>query len=142
MEMAMLWIIVGIVVILLDVITSSFLFVWFAVGAFAAFLASLLGASVGVQIIIFLAVSIATISIGYPWARKKFKSSITRTPLMEENYIGMVLKAEEDIEIRGKAKLGGVYWAVINKGETIKRGESFKIVKFEGNKLIIEKEEE
>ena len=142
MEMAMLWIVVGIVVILLDVITSSFLFVWFAVGAFAAFLASLLGASVGVQIIIFLAVSIATISIGYPWARKKFKSSITRTPLMEENYIGMVLKAEEDIESRGKAKLGGVYWAVINKGETIKTGESFKIVKFEGNKLIIEKEEE
>lgn len=142
MEMAIAWIIVGVVVIILDVITSSFLFVWFSVGAFAALIASLLGASLGMQIIIFLAVSIATISIGYPWARKKFKSSVTRLPLMEENYIGRILKAEEDIEDRGKAKLGGVYWAVINKGSTIKKGENFKIVKFEGNKLLIEKEEE
>ncbi|MGL5086359.1 MAG: NfeD family protein [Clostridium sp.] len=142
MEMAIIWIIVGIVVIVLDVITSSFLFVWFSIGAFAALIASLLGASLGMQIIIFLAVSIATVAIGYPWARKKFKSSVTRLPLMEEKYIGMILKAEDDIEDRGKAKLGGVYWAVINKGETIKKGESFKIVQFEGNKLLIEKEEE
>lgn len=141
METAILWIIIGIVVIILDVITSSFLFVWFSVGALAAMIASLMGASFGIQIIIFLVVSIITISIGYPWARKKFKSTITRTPLMEEEYIGKVLKAEEDIEEIGKAKLGGVYWRVINKGKAIKKGESFKIIEFEGNKLRIEKEE-
>lgn len=134
------WIILGIVVFVLDIATSSFLFIWFSIGAVAAMIASLMGASVGAQVIIFLAVSIVTISIGYPWARKKFKSSVAHTPLMEENYIGKVLKAEDDIEERGKAKLSGVYWAVINKGETIKKGESFKIVRFEGNKLIIEKE--
>lgn len=142
MTATIFWIILGIVVFVLDIATSSFLFIWFSVGALAAMVASLLGASIGVQIIIFLAVSIVTISIGYPWARKKFKSSVTHTPLMEETYIGKILKAEDDIEERGKAKLGGVYWAVINKGETIKKGESFKVVRFEGNKLIIEKEEE
>ena len=141
METAILWIIIGIVVIILDVITSSFLFVWFSVGALAAMIASLMGASFGIQIIIFLVVSIITISIGYPWARKKFKSTITRTPLMEEEYIGKILKAEEDIEEIGKAKLGGVYWRVINKGKAIKKGENFKIIEFEGNKLRIEKEE-
>ncbi|MBB6624841.1 NfeD family protein [Clostridium gasigenes] len=136
------WIILGIVVFILDIATSSFLFIWFSIGAFVAMIASLMGASIGVQIILFLAISIITISIGYPWARKKFKSSVQRLPLMEEHYIGKVLKAEEDIEERGKAKLGGVYWAVLNKGETIKKGESFRIVEFEGNKLRIEKEEE
>ena len=142
MGTAIFWIIIGVIVFLLDIATSSFLFIWFSLGAFAAMIAALLGASVGLQIIIFLAISIITISIGYPWARKKFKSSVTRTPLMEETYIGKVLKAEEDIEERGKAKLSGVYWAVLNKGNTIKKGESFKIVEFEGNKLVIEKEEE
>ena len=142
METAILWIIIGIVVITLDVATSSFLFVWFSVGALSAMVASLMGASFGVQVIIFLVISIITISIGYPWARKKFKSTITHTPLMEEEYIGKILKAEEDIEESGKAKLGGVYWRVVNKGQTIKKGESFKIIEFHGNKLIIEKEEE
>jgi len=142
MGSAVFWIIIGVIVFLLDIGTSSFLFIWFSLGAFAAMIAALLGASVGLQIIIFLAISIITIAIGYPWARKKFKASVTRTPLMEETYIGKVLKAEEDIEERGKAKLGGVYWAVLNKGQTIKKGESFKIVEFEGNKLVIEKEEE
>lgn len=139
---AIFWIILGIIVFVLDIATSSFLFMWFAIGAFVAMVAALLGASIGVQIIIFLSISIVTISIGYPWARKKFKDSVKRTPLMEETYIGKVLKAEEDIEERGKAKLGGVYWAVLNKGKIIKKGESFKIVRFEGNKLVIEKEEE
>lgn len=139
---AIFWIILGIIVFVLDIATSSFLFIWFSLGAFAAMIAALLGASIGVQIIIFLSISIVTISIGYPWARKKFKESVKRTPLMEETYIGKVLKAEEDIEERGNAKLGGVYWAVLNKGKTIKKGESFKIVRFEGNKLVIEKEEE
>lgn len=142
MGSAVFWIIIGVIVFLLDIGTSSFLFIWFSLGAFAAMIAALLGVSVGLQIIIFLAISIITIAIGYPWARKKFKASVTRTPLMEETYIGKVLKAEEDIEERGKAKLGGVYWAVLNKGQTIKKGESFKIVEFEGNKLVIEKEEE
>lgn len=136
------WVILGVLVFILDIATSSFLFIWFSLGAFVAFIASLMGASAGLQIILFLAVSIVTISIGYPWARKKFKSSVTHTPLMEENYIGKVLKAEDDIEERGKAKLSGVYWSVINEGETIKKGENFKIVGFEGNKLRIEKEEE
>lgn len=142
MGLTIFWIILGVVVFVLDIATSSFLFIWFSIGAFAAMIASLMGASLGIQIIIFLAVSIVTISIGYPWARKKFKSSVTRVPLMEENYIGKVLRAEEDIEERGQAKLGGIYWVVLNKGETIKKGESFKIVEFEGNKLRIEKEEE
>lgn len=142
MPTSILWIIIGIAVIILDIVTSSFLFVWFSVGALAAMVASLMGASFGVQIIIFLIVNIITISLGYPWARKKFKSTIARTPLMEEEYIGKVLKAEEDIEESGKAKLGGVYWRVVNKGKTIKKGESFKIIEFDGNRLKIEKEEE
>lgn len=142
MELSIFWIVLGVVVFILDIATSSFLFIWFSVGAFAALIASLMGASVGLQIVLFLGISIVTISIGYPWARKKFKKSVTHTPLMEENYIGKVLKAEEDIEERGKAKLGGVYWAVLNNGPVIKKGESFKIISFEGNKLRIEKEEE
>ncbi|ATD54772.1 NfeD family protein [Clostridium chauvoei] len=136
------WIIVAIAVTLLDILTSSFLFVWFAVGAFAAMIADLLGATVGIQIIIFLVVSIITISIGYPWARKKFKTSVKHTPLMEETYIGRIMKAEADIEKKARVKIDGIYWAIQNNGDTIKKGTNFKIVGIEGNKIIVNKEEE
>lgn len=142
MGIVILWIIIAAVAILIDIATSSFLFVWFTVGAIAAMIAEMLGVSFGVQVIIFLVVNLITVSLGYPWAKKKFKTSVKRTPLMEETYIGRVMKAEENIGQRAKVKVDGIYWTVQNSGEEIKAGDNFKIIGIEGIKLIIEKEEE
>lgn len=142
MGIVILWIIIAAVAILIDIATSSFLFVWFTVGAIAAMIAEMLGVSFGVQVIIFLVVNLITVSLGYPWAKKKFKTSVKRTPLMEETYIGRVMKAEENIGQRAKVKVDGIYWTVQNSGEEIKAGDSFKIIGIDGIKLIIEKEEE
>ena len=142
MGIIILWIIIAAVAILIDIATSSFLFVWFTVGAIAAMIAEVLGVSFGIQIIIFLVVNLITVSLGYPWAKKKFKTSVKRTPLMEETYIGRVMKAEENIGQRAKVKVDGIYWTVQNTGEEIKAGDNFKIIGIDGIKLIIEKEEE
>lgn len=142
MGIIILWIIIAAVAILIDIATSSFLFVWFTVGAIAAMIAEVMGVSFGIQVIIFLVVNLITVSLGYPWAKKKFKTSVKRTPLMEETYIGRVMKAEENIGQRAKVKVDGIYWTVQNTGEEIKAGDNFKIIGIEGIKLIIEKEEE
>ncbi|MEN8434799.1 NfeD family protein [Clostridium septicum] len=136
------WIVVAVIVTVLDILTSSFLFVWFAVGGFAAMVASMLGATWWLQVMVFLIVSIITISIGYPWAKKKFKASIKHTPLMEETYIGRVMKAESDILQKARVKVDGIYWTVQNQGDIIKKDSNFRIVSIEGNKLIVNKEEE
>ncbi|AYE33288.1 NfeD family protein [Clostridium septicum] len=136
------WIVVAVIVTVLDILTSSFLFVWFAVGGFAAMVASMLGATWWLQVMVFLIVSIITISIGYPWAKKKFKASIKHTPLMEETYIGRVMKAESDILQKARVKVNGIYWTVQNQGDIIKKDSNFRIVGIEGNKLIVNKEEE
>jgi membrane protein implicated in regulation of membrane protease activity len=142
MSAVIFWIIVAAVVIAIDMVTSNFLFAWFAVGAFVAMIADLLGVTFGVQVVLFLVVNLITVSVGYPWAKRKFKEGVKRTPLMEENYIGRVMKAEEDIVDRAKIKVDGIYWTVQNLGEVIKKDESFKITGIEGIKLIIKKEEE
>lgn len=134
------WVILAIIVIAIDITTSSFLFVWFAVGAFIAMIAALLGASVWMQILLFFIFSIITVSIGYPWAKKNMKTSVAHTPLMEEKYIGMVMKAENTISEKGRIKVGGIYWAAKNIGEIIEKGSKYKIIGIEGNKLIIKKE--
>ena len=136
------WILVAIAVIAIDIVTSSFIFMWFSLGAIVAIILSLLGISVAWQIIAFLVVGIATVSIGYPWAKKKFKADVNHVPTMEQTYIGKEMIADEDMEEKSKIKVSGIYWTAYNKGEIIKKGDKFIITGIEGNKLIIKLQEE
>lgn len=142
MSAVIFWIIIAAVAIIIDIVTSNFLFAWVTIGAIAAMIADFLGISFGVQVIIFLVINLITVLLGYPWIKKKFKKSVKRTPLMEETYIGRIMKAEEDIIEKARVKVDGIYWTVLNTGEEIKAGENFKIIGIEGIKLIIKKEEE
>ena len=133
-----LWLVIGVGVILLDIGTSLFLFVWFAIGSVVAIIAALVGLSFAWQLILFGISSIIAISIGYPWSRKKFKNTVNRTKRMEEEYIGKTFIASEDIDDRYRFKVSGIYWTGENKGEKILKGQKFQVVGIEGNKLVIE----
>ena len=133
-----LWLVIGVGVILLDIGTSLFLFVWFAIGSVVAIIAALVGLSFAWQLLLFGISSIIAISIGYPWSRKKFKNTVNRTKLMEEEYIGKTFIASEDIDYRYRFKVSGIYWTGENKGEKILKGQKFQVVGIEGNKLVIE----
>lgn len=133
-----LWLVIGVGVILLDIGTSLFLFVWFAIGSVVAIIAALVGLSFAWQLILFGISSIIAISIGYPWSRKKFKNTVNRTKLMEEEYIGKTFIASEDIDYIYRFKVSGIYWTGENKGEKILKGQKFQVVGIEGNKLVIE----
>lgn len=137
MEATIIWLLIAIVAIVLDIVTSAFLFVWFSLGAFAALIANLLGLDYGMQIAVFAFVSLISILIGYPWAKKKYKKSMKRTPLMEEGYIGKRIQAEEDIIDIARIKVGGIYWTGVNRGTIIHKGENYEITGIEGNKFII-----
>ena len=137
-----IWIIVAIGVIAIDVVTSSFIFMWFSIGALVAIILSLLGLSVIWQIIAFLVIGVATVSIGYPWAKKKFKADVNHVPTMEQTYIGRVMLAEEDMGETSKIKVSGIYWTAYNKGKVIKKGQEYTITGIEGNKLIVNLKED
>lgn len=132
------WIAIAITVVVVDLSTSMFMFVWMSIGALCAIVSSMLGANFGVQVLVFAIVSVISILIGYPWAKKNLKKTIEKTPLMEETYIGKVFTAEEDITSAIRIKVGGIYWTAENKGKIILSGSKFKIVGLQGNKLEIE----
>ena len=136
------WILVAIAVIAIDIVTSSFIFMWFSLGAIVAIMLSLLEISVAWQIVAFLVVGVATVSIGYPWAKKKFKADVNHVPTMEQTYIGKEMIADEDMEEKSKIKVSGIYWTAYNKGKTIKKGEKYTITGIEGNKLIVKLKED
>ena len=135
------WILVAVFLIAIDVITSSFIFMWFSLGAIVAIILSLFEVTVVWQIIAFLIVGVATVSIGYPWAKKKFKADVNHVPTMEQTYIGRTMIAEEDMGKNSKIKVSGIYWTACNKGKIIKKGEEFTITGLEGTKLIVKLKE-
>lgn len=112
-----IWILVTIFVIAIDLVTSSFIFMWLSIGALVAIIFSLLDISILWQIIAFLIIGVATISIGYPWAKKKFKADVNKVLTMEQTYIGREMVATEDMEEASKIKVSGIYWTAYNKGK-------------------------
>lgn len=136
-----IWILVAIFLVVIDIITSSFIFMWFSLGALVAIILSLLNFTVLYQIIAFLIIGVVTISIGYPLAKKKFKTDVKQVPTMEETYIGKTMTAEEDMGETSLINVSGIYWTACNKGEIIKKGEEFTITGLEGTKLIVKLKE-
>ena len=137
-----IWLIVAVAAILIDIATSSFIFMCFSLGALVAIILSFTGISMAWQFIIFLVTSIALVAIGYPWAKKKFKVEKNHTLTMEQTYIGRVMIADEDIIEKSKIKVDGIYWTAYNKGKKINKGEKFIITGIEGNKLTVELKED
>ena len=134
-----LWIIVGVAALILDIVTSSFVFVWFSIGAIIAIIANLLGFSFAVQFVIFVVVSILFILVGYPLVKNTIKRTIAKTPTTEQGYIGREITVDEEVIDKATIKIDGIYWTVKNEGELIKKGDKVKITGIEGNKLTIKR---
>lgn len=137
-----LWIIIGTAALLLDLATSSFLFVWFTLGAIAALIVQILGYSMFTQIIAFVLISILCMVLGYPMVKKIIKKQENSILSIERNYIGEIFIADKDIKDEGVLKFQGVYWRVTNSRDYIKKGDKVKIISVKGNKIFVEKVEE
>jgi len=137
--MFMLWLTIAIITLLLDIITSSFLFIWFTIGGMSALITMSLNYSQFVQCVVFIAVSVVFMAVGYPLVKKTIKKTVPRTATMEEGYIGRVIIVDEDITEKAMIKIDGIYWTIKNQGTLIKKGEKVKIIGIEGNKMLIKK---
>ncbi|QAT41126.1 NfeD family protein [Clostridium sp. JN-9] len=134
-----LWIIIGAVALVADLITSVFLFVWFTIGSIAAIIAMSLGYSTTVQVITFVSVSAVFMAVGYPLIKETIKKTVKKTPTMEQSYIGRKVTVDEEVMEKAIIKINGIYWTVKNIGEPVKKGDSVEICDIEGNKLLIKK---
>lgn len=137
--MLILWIIIASAAIVFDLVTSAFLFVWFALGSIAAIIANSLGASYLTQLLLFIIVSAVFLIVGYPIVKKTIKKTVPKTLKQEESYIGREFLIDEDVIEKAIMKIDGIYWTVKNNGEAIRKGDKIKITGIEGNKLLVKK---
>ena len=141
----LIWIGLFIILIIIEVFTVGLTTIWFAIGALAAAGANTLGASLPVQIIVFLAVSVILLIFTRPWAAKHLNQKRLKTNY--ESKIGEVIKITEQVDnLRqtGKSIVDGQEWTVRSKDNNVilEKDELAKVIAVSGVKLIVEKYEE
>lgn len=137
-----LWLVLMILFVLGELATVGLTAIWFAAGALAALLASLAGADPLVQFLLFVAVSVLTLAVTRPWAKKYINSRAQKTNA--DSLVGERIRIAErvsNIDQTGMAVVHGQEWTVRahDDQETIEAGEDATILAISGVKLIVEK---
>lgn len=136
------WLIVFIVLTAIEMATFQLVTIWFAVGAIAAFIASLFSASLEIQLIVFLAVSMLLLILVRPIAGRFLQTKTVKTNV--DSLIGdyaMVMARIHNQEGFGKAVIHGQEWmaAAEKDDEVIEAGTRVMVTGIRGVKLIVAK---
>lgn len=145
---AAVWVALVVVFVVIECITVSLTSIWFAVGALAGLVASLLGVSVAGQIMV---ASVATLIVLWilfytrPWSKKRLNERYEKTNY--ESLIGRVVKITQTVDnanSTGQTIINDQEWMVrsAEEGVILKEGAYAKVVAISGVKLIVTQEEE
>ena len=137
--MAVVWLGLMVLFLLLEAGTVALVSLWFAAGALAAILVSLLGGNLVIQSLVFLVVSCALLALARPVLRKYYTPRITRTNV--DSLLGsqgLVTADVDNVTGRGEVKLGAVVWtARSTDGSPIPAGTQVRVDRIEGVKAFV-----
>ncbi len=136
---AILWLVLMIFFICVEASTVVMVSLWFAAGALVAMIASLLGAQLWLQVVLFAVVSAVLLACLRPVFRKYMKPKISRTNL--DSVIGasgLVTARIDNVMAQGRIKLGAMEWtARSSSGQVIEEGTLIKVDRIEGVKVFV-----
>ena len=139
-----IWLIASGIFFLGEIFTISFLLFWPGVGAFLAFLTSLIvPENLLVQIVVFVVSTILMIIFTKPLINKLFKNkdntSMNNSAVLGKK--GIVIKKMDKDNPVAQVKVNGELWSAIksDKDKAINVGESVIIEKIDGVKLLVRK---
>lgn len=135
---AVLWLFVTGIMLILEAVTLGLTCIWFAGGAAGAAIAAMLGATVIVQIAVFLVISIVLLAVTRPIAKKRFNAKVEKTNI--ESIPGREGIAEEEIPVygSGRARVDGKVWTAVSSGESIPEGSIVTVKSVRGVTLTVE----
>lgn len=136
---AIIWLVLMIVFLAAEASTVTLVSLWFAAGALAAMVVSILNGAVWLQTVVFLAVSVVLLTALRPLVRKYVTPKLTATNVDAViGTTGPVCVAVDNIAAQGQVKLGGMVWtARSTTGAPIPEGTLVKVDKIEGVKVFV-----
>ena len=142
----MIWVWLGAAVVfgIVEALTAGLVSIWFVAGSAVALIGAFLGAGLGVQVALFLAVSAAALAATRPLVKRW--TSGKAVPTNADRVLGDSGKVTETIDNEnstGAVYVDGKTWTARSAdGGVIPAGAVVKIVRMEGVKLFVEKMEE
>lgn len=139
-NMALVWLIAMIVLLVIEGIVPGLISIWFALGALAALIAAALHAPMWLQLLWFLVVSVVALAATRPLVKKYVNSRVK--PTNADMILGKDCVVTEEIDnIRGTGAVtvGGKVWTarMENDEEKAAVGEILQGIRIEGVKLIV-----
>ena len=143
-QMILLWGVATVILIIVELATYGLTSIWFAIGALCALIAAALGAPPWLQIVWFALVSVATLLLTRPLAKKYVNSRTQATNA--DRVIGtraIVKETIDNLTERGAVLADGKMWSARSAGgETIPAGTPVTVQQIQGVKLIVAPENE
>ena len=144
MSIATLWVIALVVFLVIEAITVGLTSIWFAAGALAAWICTLLGAPVWLQVAVFIVVTAVALYFTRPLVKKYINGKVV--PTNADANIGKECRVTETIDNiagTGAVYVDGKTWtARSDNDEVIPEGELVTALRIEGVKLIVSKSTE
>ena len=133
------WLVALVALAVLEGVTVTLVSLWFALGALAALLTSLAVDNIWIQFAVFLAVSLATLLVIRPLARRyvaphQVATNADRAVGAE----GVVIQAIDNRIAQGQVTVAGSVWtARADPEQPIPEGTAVRVLRIEGVKLIV-----
>lgn len=143
-EMTIIWLAAIVIFGIAEAATAGLVSIWFVGGSVAALLAAQLNAALWLQIVVFLAVSIAALIATRPLAHKMMEKTIV--PTNADRVLHHKAKVVETIDnenARGAVYIDGKTWSARSENAAvIPSGAVVTVKRMEGVKLFVEEEKE
>lgn len=138
--MTIFWLILMVVMALLEAITIQMVSIWFAAGALAACITSLLTDNILIQVGVFLAVTVLTLALTRPLVKKiKEKNTMATNADRYIGQNGIVLEEIDNEKAQGLVRVGSSKWTARSVDDSvIAKDSKVKVLSIEGVKLIVE----
>lgn len=140
--MWLFWLVLSLVLLIVEIITVSFLAFFPAIGAFLAYIATLFNVELTGQIVIFAVSTSLLIIFMKPLMRKFINTRDVRTNANSVvSKTGVVTETIDTLNNKGTVKVDGELWSAIseNDDEIIQVGEKIIVTKLKGVKVIVKK---
>lgn len=142
MELNMaIWLVIVAVMLIIEIFTMGLTTIWFSIGALASAIAAAFGAPLGIQILLFVAVSLLVMFLVRPFAMRVVNKERMKTNI--EAVVGeqaVVQETIDNLKEQGKVIFRGVDWMARSiDNSLIPEGELVQIEEVSGVKLVVKK---
>jgi membrane protein implicated in regulation of membrane protease activity len=138
----LVWLILIIAFIVGELVSVGLTSIWFAAGALIALFGAMIGAPFGVQILLFIVVSLVCLYATRPLAKRFINRNVQSTNA--DSLIGQEIRITErvsNLDQTGTSVVNGQEWTVraADDGEILEKGDLARIISISGVKLIVKK---